>query len=200
MHSTRRVAAIAISVLLLSSLTGCFGGGGGTPGGGYGVGSLDKTACLTANTWDRDLDDAANQLGDLLETHGLNVSRSTGEGSETFTFDESGHVEVHADVTFTISVRMDHGMTMTIVQTHSGEPSGEWAWIGDSHTIEYSDWDTGGYSIQNTVIINGVASDAPITIPEESLGAAHMRIACTAPRLTTHSTGSPFIDHWAPAA
>jgi hypothetical protein len=198
MHSRRNLAAIAVPALLLASLTGCFGGG--TPADDSAGGGLNKTACLTANPWDRDLDDAANQLGDLLESHGLNVTRSTGDGSETFTFAESGHVEVHVDVTFTITVLMDHGLTMTIVQTHSGEPSGEWAWIGDSHTVDFSRWDTGGYSIQNSIIINGVASDAPITIPEDTLGAAHMRIACTPTRLTTHSTGSPFTDHWTPAS
>ncbi|TAL45899.1 MAG: hypothetical protein EPN91_01235 [Salinibacterium sp.] len=198
MHSTRNVAAVAVSALLLASLTGCFGGG--TPGTDSASGGLNKTACVIAHTWHRDLDDAANQLGNQLESHGLNVTQSTGEGSETFTFNESGHVDVHVDLTFTISVRMEHGLTMTIVQTHSGEPSGEWAWIGNSHTVEFSNWDTGGYSIQNSVIINGVTSDAPITIPSDELGQAHMRIACTATRLTTHSTGSPFTDHWTPAA
>jgi hypothetical protein len=187
MHSTRVATALAIPSVLLLALTACFPTGG-----------TSSTACISDKTWVLDLDDSANQLGELLASHGLNVTESTGEGRQTFRFDHTGHATASLDITYTITV-VTNDLTMTIVQTHSGEPSGGWAWDGDSNTITFVDWDNADYAIQNTMVVNGVASDAPIVIPSEDLGSTAMETECSGSTLTTHVVGAPFTQHWAPA-
>ncbi|CAN5254844.1 hypothetical protein BH11ACT4_BH11ACT4_21190 [soil metagenome] len=194
MFSTRTTVAIALPAALIVALTAC-AGGGGTGSGGSG-GSASPTQCLTGKTWSLDVTDAATQLGSQLSSSGLNVISSQGSGDETFAFDADGSVSLAVHLTYTISVALSSGHTLTIVQTHTGNPAGEWA-FGDPGVVTFNGWNNDGYSIQNTVQIDGTASDTPVTVPSDTFGdSTPMTITCTATDLTTHIDPSPFTNHW----
>jgi hypothetical protein len=200
MHITAR-GALIVAPLILLALTACGTGGTGTGGtgdgsGGEADGGVSTTECIAGKTWVLDLDDSASQLGAQLASGGLNVTQSEGEGRQTFTFDDDGHAIATIDVTYTITVDSGDGIVITLVQTHAGEPFGEWAWLDDSTTISFADWDNAGYSIQNTVLVNGTAGDFPITVPDETLGETDMETECSGSTLTTHVEASPFTQHW----
>ena len=195
-----RKTTLAASALLLLSLAACAPGGGGGDGGGGSeepAGASGSTECLAGKTWVLDIPDAASQLGAQLASNGLNVTQSEGAGRQDFTFTEDGAVASHVDVTYTITIVTDD-LTMTLVQTHGGDPSGEWAWQGDSGSgIAFSNWDNAGYSVQNQFIINGTASENNMTVPSEDLGdGSVMTVDCSGSTLTTKVTGSPFTQHW----
>lgn len=200
MFTTRSTVATA-SALLLVSLAACTagggdgGGGGGEPADGASGGS--PTACVSGKTWVLDVADAASQLGAQLTSNGMNVTQSEGAGRQDFTFTEDGMVSSHIDLTYTLTVAQDD-LTLTLVQTHGGDPSGEWAWQGDADdTIVFSNWDNAGYSVQNQFIVNGTASENTMDIPSETLGAGSvMTVDCSGSTLTTQVSGSPFTQHW----
>lgn len=196
-----RTAALVIPAALLLSLTGCFGGGsGGTGGSGDtpeepAAAGDNKTACISGKTWVLDLNDLASQLASQLSSNGLNVTQSESAGRQTFTFDQDGTVTSTVDVTYTITIVNDD-LTLTLVQTQGGDPGGEWAWLGDSTTVTFANWDNAGYSVQNQMLVNGVASDNQITIPSDTLGGTNMETECSGSTLSTHVVSSPFTQHW----
>lgn len=192
--STARTTALAASALLLIFLAACAPGGAPEPGGG--AAAENHTQCIAGKTWVLDIADAASQLGAQLSSSGMNVTQSEGAGRQDFRFDENGTLTAHIDVTYTITVVNDE-LTLTLVQTHGGDPSGEWAWQGDSDNLTFSNWDNAGYSVQNQFIVNGVTSENAMTLPTETLGdGTVMNAACSGNSLTTTTTGSPFTQHW----
>lgn len=197
MSTNRTMTVLAVSALLLA-MTGCTGGGdgGGTPAAEGGSGSPSTTECLSGKTWVLDIDDLAGQLAAQLRSGGLNVVETTAEGRQTFEFTETGEANSSVDVTYTMTVDSSDGIVITLVQTHGGDPSGEWAWLGDSETVTFSNWDNAGYSVQNTVLVNGVGSDAPIEVPSDTLGGTDMETDCSGTTLSTHVEASPFTQHW----
>ena len=162
-----------------------------TPAGG------SDTACLSAATWGLDVADGAAQLGEYLATSGLAVISSEGVGSHWITFTDDGFVTSDIDVSNTISVDASGGLVMTLVQTQSGESSGEWAWLSGSNVVGFSNWDNGTYQIQSQTFINDTASPNSITIPAATLDGSKMEIlSCTADTLQTQADGSPFTQTW----
>jgi hypothetical protein len=198
---TARTTTLAVSALLLLTLAACTPDGGGTGGGGETeapeAGASGSTECVSGKTWVLDIADAASQLGAQLASSGMNVTQSEGAGRQDFLFTEDGSASAHVDVTYTITIVTDD-LTMTLVQTHGGDPSGEWAWQGDSDSdIAFSNWDNSGYSVQNQFIINGTATENSMTVPSENLGdGSVMTVDCSGDSMTTKVTGSPFTQHW----
>jgi hypothetical protein len=197
MSMNRTMTVLAVSALLVT-MTGCAGGGGD---GGSGTpvaedGGPSTTECLSGKTWVLDIDDLAGQLAAQLRSGGLNVIETIAEGRQTFEFTETGEASSSVDVTYTMTVDSGEGIVITIVQTHGGEPSGEWAWLGDTETVTFSNWDNAGYSVQNTVLVNGVGSDAPIEVPSDTLGGTDMLTDCSGTTLSTQVEASPFTQHW----
>lgn len=196
---TTRSTAVATSGILLLALAAC------TSGGGEGeedepaaeASGAASTGCIEGKTWVLDLPDAASQLGANLAASGMNVTQSEGSGRQDFTFTEDGLASAHIDVTYTVTVVADD-LTLTLVQTHGGDPTGEWAWQGDSDSeITFANWDNSGYSVQNQFLIDGVASENSMTIPSETLAAGSvMTVDCSGDTLTTQVTGSPYTQHW----
>lgn len=192
--SAVRVTTAAASAVLLLALAGCSGSGGGGQTAAAGGG----TAGCLARSWKLDVADAATQLGSQLATNGLNVVSSEGAGSETLTFAADRTAKVNVDLTYTITVAESGGHTITIVQKHSGQPGGAWT-LGDSDVVTFSGWDNNGYSIQNTIMVDGVASNTPITVPSDTFGNdTPMTVDCSAAALATHVDPSPFTNHWTP--
>lgn len=194
---TTRSTTLAATGLLLLALAACSGGGGGGGEPADGASGASSTECVAGKTWVLDIADAATQLGANLASNGMNVTQSEGAGRQDFVFTEDGLASAHIDVTYTVTIVTDD-LTITLVQTHGGEPTGEWAWQGDSDdTITFSNWDNAGYSVQNQFLINGVASENTMTLPSETLGdGSVMTVDCSGSTLTTQVTGSPFTQHW----
>ncbi len=200
---TARTPALAASALLLLTLAACAAGGGdsdesgGSGGDAPAASGAGSTGCIAGKTWVLDLADSASQLGAQLASNGMNVTQSEGAGRQDFAFTEDGMATAHVDVTYTVTIVTDD-LTMTLVQTHGGDPSGEWAWQGDSDSdIVFSNWDNSGYSVQNQFIINGTATENNMTVPSENLGdGSVMTVDCSGSTLTTKVTGSPFTQHW----
>lgn len=190
MKSPIRIAAAPM--LLALALAGC---SAGTP-----APAADDTACLTGQIWQLDVQDSARQLAENLSSNGIEVISSEGVGSHRMTFTADGLVSSDIDVTYTITAAMDAGLTLTMVQTHSGSNGGEWAWLEDSGVIGFSNWDAGDYQVQTQTLINGTASPNSVTVPSETLDGTDMAVlACTADTLSTHATVSPFTQLWHPA-
>ena len=197
---TTRTTTAAASALLLLSLAACTPvGSGGAEGGGDGGGGEAEASgdCITNKTWVLDLADAAAQVGEHLgSSGGLNVTQSLGEGRQDFRFDDDGTATSHVDSSFTISV-VDGELELTMVQTHAGDPSGQWEWADDSGNISFSSWDNAGYSVQSQSIVNGTASEVTTSVPEDGLAEGSvMATECSGDTLTTSVTGSPYIHHW----
>jgi hypothetical protein len=188
----KRTAAIAAPALLVLALAGCTPGDS-APASGAGGGST--TGCLAGKTWVLDIDDLASQLGAQLSSGGLNVTQSEADGRQTFEFTAAGLATAQVDVTYTITIVNDD-LTLTLVQTHGGDSGGGWAWLGDSTTLTFTDWDNAGYSVQNQFLINGTATESQITIPSEALGGTDMETECSGSQLSTHVLSSPFTQHW----
>jgi hypothetical protein len=196
------LAAISFPVLLVLALAGCTGGGDGATGTDASTGDSEgsgSTACLIGKVWTLDVEDMAAQLAANLDSHGLNVSESHGEGTQTFTFDEDGKARSSVDLSYAITVTTD-STVMALTQTHRGDTGGEWAWLaeesGDSNVITFSNWDSSAYSVSNHIEVNGTASDAPISIPDASLGGTNMTVVCSGSTLSTKVEVSPFTQHW----
>ena len=203
-----RTTTLAASALLLFSLAACSppgaastgddstgdestGAESGDTGGAGGAGAGD---CLTGRTWVLDLDDAASQVGTTLGSSGLTVTQAEGAGRQDFRFAEDGTVTSHIDVTYTLTV-VDGELNLTLIQTHSGDPSGEWERDGDS--VTFPSWDNAGYSVQSQTIVNGTASENSTTVPDDTLGnGSVMSVDCSGDTLTTSVTGSPYTHHW----
>ncbi len=200
MFSTRSTTVAASGILLLA-LAACTGGGVGGGGGGEepadGASDGGATACVAGKTWVLDVADAASQLGAQLASSGMNVIQSEGSGRQSFTFDEGGSASASIDLTYTVTIQQDD-LTLTLVQTHGGDPTGEWAWQGGSDsTIVFSNWDNAGYSVQNQFIVNGTSSENTMDIPSDTLGdGSVMTVDCSGDTLTTQVTGSPYTQHW----
>ena len=206
MFTTRRSALLALpAVLAASLLAGCTPGGGGDGGsgdGGAGDGGLTPGAG-TANecigrTWQLDINDQAQQLGQSLADSGLTVVSSTAEGVVFMDIDTGGTITGHNDVTYMISVN-DGELDLTTVQTHSGDTSGSWYWTSaDNDRMTFEAWDNTGFTIQTTTIVNGTPSETSTNIPTTDMTGLEMSVSCESDTLTTQADGSPYVQHWNP--
>jgi len=191
--TARRIAPIALPLLLLACLTACTPAGtdpapaGDAAGGG-------TAACLADRTWVLDLPDLTAQLAENMSANGLAVTESSAEGRQTFVFNSDGSAVASIDATYTLGVDSGDGIVITVVQTHSGSPSGQWELDGD--TVVFAGWDEADYAIQNTILVNGVGADAPITLPDDSLDGTDLTITCEGDSLSTKAAASPFTQHW----
>lgn len=191
----KSAAAVAVTGTFLAiALAGCTSGSDPAEPGGSGGSAGGGTAECLARSWVLDVADAAQQLGENLASKGLNVTQSEGAGRQTFTFSGGGDITATIDVTYTVTVVNDP-ITLTLVQTHSGAPSGTWSVDGD--TVSFTDWDNAGYSVQNQTIVNGTVSPNQIDIPSEDLDdGATMTVQCDGDTLSTKVSASPFTQHW----
>jgi len=207
-------STLAASALILLALAGCTTGGGGAGDGGTGTGSGASegsgtgdgttgteasgdasTECLS-RTWALDVPDSATQLGDYLRTSGgMNVTQSEGSGAQLMTFNDDGTASSDNDVSYIVTVD-DGELVLTLVQTHSGAATGEWAWSGDG-IVAFPGWDSGTYTIQTQVLVNGTASPTQVNTPSGSLAeGSTMTVVCSGDSLTTKIDVSPFTQHW----
>ncbi|MEO5921277.1 MAG: hypothetical protein ABIQ01_09050 [Pseudolysinimonas sp.] len=196
---TAPTAGAVVALLLLSA---CSGGGvddgAADPAEEAPAASAVDTGCLT-RTWDLDLPDLASQMAIELASDGLEVIEYAGVGRHSITFADSGEASMSVDATFSLTVTSGAGPQITVVQIHTGEPFGQWGWVGDSNVLEFDDWNNGGYEVQNITAINGVNTEEPIALPSDTLGEANMEVVCDGSTMTTHTLGSPYTHRWSPA-
>jgi hypothetical protein len=191
--TVRRIALIALPLLLIAGLTACTPDGT-DPAPADGAAGGGTAACLADRTWVLDLPDLTAQLAEQMSSNGLNVTESSAEGRQTFFFGSDGNAQASLDSTFTLGVDSGDGIVITVVQTHSGSPSGAWELDGD--TVVFADWDVADYAIQNSILVNGIGADAPITLPDDTLDGTDLTITCEGDSLSTKAAASPFTQHW----
>jgi hypothetical protein len=190
---------LAAATLLV--LTGCFPGSGGPGDSGSGGdgGSADggsggvSTADCLAGSWDLDTADLAAQLQEYFVANGTPVTSTETSGAVTLDVDGDS-MTYDSTVSYTMTAELDGGLQMVIVQSQTGSSSGDWSVDGDS--VVFSNW-TNGITIDNTVSINGTASDIPIEMPSDAGGGVPMTVTCSGDTLTTKPDVSPFTSTWA---
>ena len=195
-----KAAALVFPAVLLIGLTGCGGSGGGDPeeDGGTGGEELEggSTACVIDKNWHLDIADAAAKLGAQLTSNGLNVQSSTGEGDQSFYFDQEGIAGSSTNLTYTMVVDMGDGLVMTMAQHHEGAPGGNWAWDGEAEsTILFDSW-TGDYVVTTDTSINGTAAPTSTSPMGGGLDGQAMTVSCDGDTMETQAAGSPFVQVW----
>lgn len=197
----RLTITTGLAVGSLFVLTGCFGGSGGSgdPGAGSDDGSADggsggvSTAECLVGSWDLDTVDLAAQLQQYFVDNGTPVTSTETAGAVTL--DVDGETMTYdSTVSYTMTAELDGGLQMLIAQSQTGTSSGDWSVDGDS--VVFSNW-TNGITIDNTVSINGTASDMPIEMPADTGGGVPMTVTCSGDTLTTQPDASPFTSTWA---
>jgi hypothetical protein len=153
------------------------------------------TGCVS-RIWALDIQDLVSQMAIELAAEGLEVVEYAGIGHHTLTFSESGEASESVDATFTLTAISGAGPEITVVQIHTGEPFGQWGWVGDSNVITFFDWNNGGYQVQNITAIGGVTSENPIALPSHPLDGTNMEVVCDGSTMSTHAVGSPYTQHW----
>jgi hypothetical protein len=198
MNRSRSIALLTVPALLVVALAACSGGGGGGGGTGTGTGTTSLSDCVHGHTWNLDINDLAAQLLTKLQSSGAasaHFTNATGEGTQTLTWPASDHVTSDTNFTFTVTAAMDGGLTMTVKQTHSGPTSGTLKLTGS--TAHATGWDASGYTVTNSIDINGTTANVPITLPSDELG-TDMVVTCSGKTMTTHTTvaGSYATQKW----
>lgn len=204
---TRHRSVLVVPALLVLVVSGCAMGESSSPsapspsasaaddGSGSEAAAASTTSCVVDRDWSLDIADMAAQLGASMSGNGVNVTQSEGAGSHTIRFSETGEVSSSVDLTYTLTLVQDE-LTFTLVQTHAGDSGGEWAWVGDTDTMTFSNWDNSGYTVQNQFLINGMASESAMDIPNETLAGTDLVATCSGSTLTTKATASPFTQRW----
>lgn len=198
--------ALAIPAALLFALTACAtpgagsgdggSGGGGTDGAGGsdgGGGSATGIECLTDRTWTLDLDDLVAQLA-VQMSENIPVTEASGTGTQSFEFSSDGSAVASIDSTFVLSVDGD-GLILTVTQTHSGAPTGNWSEAGEG-TLAFDEWDETGYTITNQISMDGTVVSMPLELPSNSWGGSTMSYECSGSSLTTTVPENTFTYRW----
>lgn len=192
------IRALVVGAVVAIVFAGC-SATGEDPDAGEGptstpAGAVDSS-CV-ARTWVLDIPDLASQMAIELASDGLTVTDYAGFGIHTLTFAETGEVSESVDVTFKITATSDVGPQITVEQIQIGEPSGLWGWVGDSNVMEFANWDSGGYFVENIVEVGGVATEGAVALPTDPMDGTNMEIVCEGSTLSTHTLSSPYTQHW----
>ena len=197
----RTIRILAVAALVAGVLAGCSASGdepdADEPPAPTPAGAID-TSCVT-RTWVLDIPDLASQMALELTAEGLTVTDYAGFGIHTLTFTGGGEVSESVDVTFKITATSDVGPQISVEQIQIGEPHGEWGWVGDSNVMEFANWDSGGYFVENIVEVGGVATEGAVALPSEPMDGTNMEIVCEGSALSTHTLSSPYTQHWTAA-
>lgn len=156
------------------------------------------TACITDRAWVLDIPDLASQIAiELATTDGFEVVEQGGVGLVTLQFfEESASLLSVVDMTISISVTTDAPAEITVVQIHTGAPSSDWGWRGNTNVMEFANWTPGSYNVENLMTVNGISLDSTIPIPSDPLSGTAMTVECAGSVMTTITEGSPYIHRW----
>lgn len=209
--SSRVPVLLTVPLIAAALLVGCSTGGepaegdevGGTTGElgeseGDDLAIGGDTACITDRAWVLDIPDLASQIAiELATTDGFTVVEQAGVGLVTLQFfEESATLLSVVDMTISISVTTDAPAEITVVQIHTGAPSSDWGWRGNTNVMEFANWNSGGYNVENLMTVNGISLDSTIPIPSDPLSGTAMTVECAGSVMTTITEGSPYIHRW----
>lgn len=209
--SSRVLVLLTVPLIAAALLAGCSTGGEPTEedevGGATGeLGEAEgddlaiggDTACITGRAWVLDIPDLASQIAiELATTDGFTVVEQAGIGLVTLQFfEESATLLSVVDMTISISVTTDAPAEITVVQIHTGAPSSDWGWRGNTNVMEFANWNSGGYNVENLMTVNGISLDSTIPIPSDPLSGTAMTVECAGSVMTTITEGSPYVHRW----
>ncbi len=207
----RALSVLVIPWVAIAILAGCSGGGGESAetdevGGATGeLGEAEDdlaiggdTGCITGRAWVLDITDLTNQIAAELEkTDGFEVVGQAGTGLVTLQFfEESAELLSVIDMVISVSVITDAPAEIDLSQIHNGAPTSSWGWRGNTNLMEFANWNSGGYTVENLMTVNGVSLDSTIPIPSDPLTGTAMTVECAGAKMTTTTEGSPFIHRW----
>lgn len=209
--SSRVPVVLTVPLIAAALLVGCSTGGeptetdevGGTTGElgeaeGDDLAIGGDTACITDRAWVLDIPDLASQIAiELATTDGFTVVEQAGVGLVTLQFfEESATLLSVVDMTISISVTTDAPAEITVVQIHTGAPTSDWGWRGNTNVMDFANWNSGGYTVENLMTVNGISLDSTIPIPSDPLSGTAMTVECAGSVMTTITEGSPYIHRW----
>lgn len=205
----RALSMLVIPCVAIAVLVGCSGGGESTPSDEVGgsTGELGEaegddlaiggdTACISGRVWELDIPDLSSQIASELATSGFEIVEYAGAGAHTLLIDEAGTLSAIVDVLFSVTVITEEGAQIALLQIHDGAPSGDWGWVGNTNTMEFANWDSGGYVVENQMTVNGVSLDSTIPIPSDPMDGTPWTVECAGAKMTTTTAGSPYIHRW----
>ena len=209
---SQTVCILMVPFIAAAVLAGCSAGGdeaspsdevGGSTGE---LGEADSddlaiggdTDCITDRAWVLDIPDLASQIAiELATTDGFEVLEQAGTGLVTLQFfEDSGTLLSVVDMLISITVTTDAPSQITLVQIHNGAPSADWGWRGNTNAMEFANWNSGGYTVENLMTVNGISLDSTIPIPSDPLTGTAMTVECAGSKMTTVTEGSPYIHRW----
>ncbi|GIE43896.1 hypothetical protein [Actinoplanes lobatus] len=153
------------------------------------TGSAELRCLIEGSPWHVSKTDLETQLQGVMR--GIDVTGVHMTGDQTLTVTPALKATFTNGITTTITADLSGGMTMRVTQKHTGTASGGWQVDGNTLTPQGA-W-TGGIKIDNKVTINGRSANAPIPVPENSLGDVPMTYTCVDGVLNLQAQGSPFV-------
>jgi hypothetical protein len=150
--------------------------------------SADVDCLVSGSPWQVSNADLESQFPQLMR--GINVTSVHIEGHQTLTVDSGLHATFTDNTRTTIKVNMSHGLSMVMLQRHSGSASGTWT-AHEGKLVSTAAW-TGGIHGTTTVTINGRAGQAPFQAPTGGLADHVITFSCADGSLDLTVDGSPF--------
>ncbi|MET8153598.1 hypothetical protein ACIBSW_35845 [Actinoplanes sp. NPDC049668] len=153
------------------------------------TGSAELRCLIEGSPWHVSKPDLETQLQGVLR--GIDVTGVRMTGDQTLTVTPALKATFTDGITTTVTADLGGGLTMRVTQKHTGTASGGWQVDGNALTPQGA-W-TGGIKIDGKVTINGRSANAPIAVPEDSLGDVPMTYTCVDGVLNLRAQGSPFV-------
>ncbi|MEP6482037.1 MAG: hypothetical protein ABJA94_08540 [Rhodoglobus sp.] len=181
MKKTALAASLALPVILISTLSGCFPGGSGGSGAPAATG---LAGCVAGHTWNLDVADAARQLAAHFQTLGLPVTSVVGSGQQTMKWDIAGTIDIETALTYDIAIAESPTEALELKQVHSGPATGTFTIDGTTATPH--NWDASAYTVTTESTVNGVpAASGGMTLPASEFGGVEFGLTCSGTTLTT---------------
>ncbi|MEO8094750.1 MAG: hypothetical protein ABI632_07440 [Pseudolysinimonas sp.] len=193
MKKSTLTVGLALPVLVVATLSGCFPGGSG---GSATPAPAGLAGCVQGHTWTLDVDDAASQLGAHFQTVGLSVTSVTGTGEQTMKWDADGAIDIETtNLTYDIEISQSASTTIGLKQVHNGPATGTFTIEGTKAVP--SDWDASAYTVTTESTVNGVAGPAgAINLPNDELGGVELALTCSGTTLTTLANDGIITWKW----
>ncbi len=193
---TSRLSLLAGSAILLLVLTGCDPGNGSGNGGAEGEGPGDGPTGCMAGLWEADVANLGVQLGEYLESKGIDIVSASASGTQGMSLDEQGYAGWAAEsLQFVVVTSPTEGIVVTTTQTHNGTMRSDWGWDSDT-VFRFVDIVDEGYNVETIADVNGTPTGESMDLPLGGMSEVPITAQCDGDKLVTQAEGSPFTTTW----
>jgi hypothetical protein len=191
---TSRIVQLAAPAILLLALTGC-GPGGGDGDAGVDAEGEGPTECMSG-LWEADVENLGVQLGEYLESKGIDIVSASASGTQGLALDEQGYAGWSAEsLQFVVVTSPTEGIVVTTTQTHNGTMRSDWGWDSDT-VFRFVDIVDEGYNVETIADVNGTPTGESIDLPLGGMSDVPITAQCDGDKLVTQAEGSPFTTTW----